>query len=171
MPTAAPAPPRIFTLGPTPQNVDVYLDGQRQFGYDVDHKTIAVPWSGVHVIEFRSPSGCCFVERVEVGPERPLPPDAIIARRLKWRPAHLAVSLEPPSAGARVMLRDPSRGSTATVARPGEEIDIPFLVDDDPSKEIEIDVDAGDAFATERLRVRAGQRLKHVVKLKTGGGN
>ena len=33
------------------------------------------------------PRGCCFVERVEVGPDHPLPPDAIIARRLKWRAA------------------------------------------------------------------------------------
>jgi tRNA A-37 threonylcarbamoyl transferase component Bud32 len=165
---AAVAPPRTFKLGPTPQNVDVYLDGQRQFGYDVDHTTISVPWSGVHVIEFRSTSGCCFVERVEVGPERPLPPDAIIARRLKWRPAHLAIGLEPASASARVMIRDPGRGSAATVARPGEEVDVPFLVDDDPSKEIEISVDTGDSFVTERLRIRAGQRLKHVVKLKAG---
>ena len=28
---------RTFTLGPTPQNVNVYLDDKRQFGYDVDH--------------------------------------------------------------------------------------------------------------------------------------
>src|SRR5262249_32804175 len=29
-----PVPTRTFTLGPTPQNVDVYLDGRRLFGYD-----------------------------------------------------------------------------------------------------------------------------------------
>ena len=120
------------------------------------------------MIEFRSPSGCCFIERVEVGPERPLPFDAIIARRLKWRPAHLAITVDPPNATARVMIRDPGRGSTATVARPGEEVDVPFMSDEDSSKEIEISVDTGDSFATERLRLRAGQRLKHVMKLKTG---
>ncbi len=84
-----PGPSRTFTLGPTPQNVDVYLDGKRQFAYDPDHTTIAVPWNVDHVLELRSPSGCCFVERVEIGPDHPLPADAIIARRLKWRAAHL----------------------------------------------------------------------------------
>jgi eukaryotic-like serine/threonine-protein kinase len=162
------AAPRTFTLGPTPQNVDVYLDGQRQFGYDVDHTKISVPWSGVHVIEFRSPSNCCFPERISVGPEQPLPADSIIARRLKWRPAHLVVTTEPAGATARVLVRDPNRGGATTTARPGEEIDIPFFPEDDSSKEVEISADDGDAFATEHVRVRAGQRLKHVVKLRTG---
>src|SRR6187551_839287 len=40
---AAPVATRTFTLGPTPQNVDVYLDGVRQFSYDIDHTKIAVP--------------------------------------------------------------------------------------------------------------------------------
>jgi hypothetical protein len=160
---------RSFKLGPTPQNVDVYLDGERQFGYDVDHTTISVPWTGVHVIEFKSPGGCCFGERVEVGPERPLPPDDRIARRLKWKPAHLVVTIEPPGIAAKVMVREPDRPAAATTARAGEEVDIPFFTDDDSSKEVEISVDAGDAFASEHLRVRAGQRIKHVIKLKTGG--
>jgi tRNA A-37 threonylcarbamoyl transferase component Bud32 len=159
---------RVFTLGPTPQNVDVYLDGQRQFGYDLDHTSIALSWKTDHVIEFRSPTGCCFVERVEVGPDHPLPSDAIIARRLKWRPAHLLVTVEPPSGAARVLVRDPNRQVTPTAARPGEEIDVPFFADDDASKEIEVAVDTGEAFATERIRVRAGQRSAHVVKLKAG---
>jgi hypothetical protein len=54
-------------------------------------------------------------------------------------------------------------------ARPGEEVDVPFFADDEPSKEMEIAVDTGDAFASERLTVRAGQRLSHVVKLKSAG--
>jgi hypothetical protein len=159
----------VFKLGPTPQNVDVYLDGQRQFGYDVDHTTISVPWAGVHVIEFRSPGGCCFVERIEVGPERPLPPDQIIARRLKWRPARLTLTTDPPDASVRLVVRDPARPAAATTARAGEEVDVPFFADDDSSKEIEVAVDSGDSFTTEKLRVRAGQRLRHVVKAKTGG--
>jgi len=175
-PAAVPAVPplptepvatRTFTLGPTPQNVDVYLDGQRQFGYDVDHTKIAVPWAGVHHIEFRSPSNCCFPERITVGPDQPLPADSIIARRLKWRPAHLVVTTDPAGATTRLLVRDPHRGAT-TAARPGEEIDIPFFADDDSSKEVEISADDGDGFATERVRVRAGQRLKHVVKLRAG---
>ena len=155
-----PVPTRTFTLGPTPQNVDVYLDGQRLFGYDVDHTKISVPWSGVHYVEFRSPSKCCFPERVVVGPEQPLPADSIIARRLKWRPAHLMVTTDPAIASTRVLVRDP--------ARHGAEVDIPFFADDDSSKEIEISADSGDAFASEHLRVRAGQHLKHVVKLRAG---
>ncbi len=159
---------RTFTLGPTPQNVDVYLDGKRQFAYAPDHTTIAVPWTSDHVLELKSPSGCCFVERVEIGPDHPLPSDAIIARRLKWRPAHLLVTTEPAVGAARVLVTDPGRKVAATAGRPGEEIDVPFFADDDSSKEIEISVDAGDAFATEKIRVRAGERLVHVVRLKTG---
>ena len=174
VPAAPPAPAepvatRTFTLGPTPQNVDVYLDGQRLFGYDVDHTKISVPWSGVHIIEFRSPSNCCFPERISVGPEQPLPADSIIARRLKWRPAHLVVTTDPAGATTRMLVRDLSRGGATIAARPGEEIDVPFLSDDDSSKEVEISADDGDAIATERVRVRAGQRLKHVVKLRTAG--
>ena len=67
-----------------------------------------------------------------------------------------------------MMVRDLHRGSATTAARPGEEIDIPFAADDDASKELEISAAAGDAFASERVRVRAGQRLRHVVKLGTG---
>jgi hypothetical protein len=123
----------------------------------------------VHVIEFKSPGGCCFGERVEVGPDRPLPPDDRIARRLKWKPAHLVITIDPPGTAAKVMVREPDRPAAATTARAGEEVDIPFFTDDDSSKEVEISVDAGDAFASEHLRVRAGQRIKHVIKLKTGG--
>ncbi|HTA17905.1 MAG TPA: serine/threonine-protein kinase, partial [Polyangia bacterium] len=158
---------QTFTLGPTPQNVDVYLDGKKQFAYDTDHKTITVPWTEDHVIEFRSPAGCCFVEKIAVGPDEPLPPDQIIARRLKWRPAALQITTEPEVArGARIMVRDPNRRGAGTVARPGEEIAVPFSTEDEGSKEIEIAVDTGDAFTSERLTVRAGQHVAHVVKLK-----
>ena len=77
------------------------------------------------------------------------------------------VTTEPAGATARVLVRDPTRNGATTAARPGEEIDIPFFPDDDSSKEVEISADDGDAFATEHVRVRAGQRLKHVVKLRT----
>jgi eukaryotic-like serine/threonine-protein kinase len=159
---------RTFTLGPTPQNVDVYLDGERQFAYDTDHQSITVPWTGDHVIEFRSRASCCFVERVEIGPDHPLPADGIIARRLKWRPAHLQITTEPKTTeGVRIMVRDPNRGGAATSARAGEEVDVPFFPEDEASKEVEVAVDTGDMFSSERIQVRAGQRLAHVVKLKT----
>jgi hypothetical protein len=66
------------------------------------------------------------------------------------------------------VVSDPNRKVAATAGRPGEEIDVPFFPDDDSSKEIEVSVEAGDAFATEKIRVRAGQRLTHVVRLKAG---
>ncbi|MDB4982224.1 MAG: hypothetical protein JWM82_2976, partial [Myxococcales bacterium] len=160
--------PHTFTLGPTPQNVDVYLDGHKEFAYDTDHKTLTVPWTGNHVIEFRSPAGCCFVEKVEVGPDRPLPPDGVIARRLKWRPALLRIGTDPVATGkgTRILVRDPNRGAAGTLARSGEDVDVPFFADDEGSKEIEISVDTGESFTSERLMVRAGQRQAHVVKLK-----
>ena len=164
----ADAAPRTFTLGPTPQNVDVYLDGKKQFAYDTDHKTLTVPWTEDHIVEFRSPAGCCFVERVEIGPDRPPPPDDIIARRLKWRPAALRITTEPEAArAARIMVRDPNRGGAGTLARAGEDVAVPFFADDEGSKEIEIAIDSGESFTSERLTVRAGQHLSHVVKLKT----
>jgi serine/threonine-protein kinase len=165
-PAAAP-PERVFTLGPTPQNVDVYLDGARQFAYDTDHKTISVPWHGNHVIELRSPAGCCFSEKIEVGPDRPLPPENIIARKLKWKPARVSITTDPAVAEARVVIKDPGQAGSGTLARPGEDIAIPFFPSDERSKEIEVDVDSGESFISERITVRAGQRSSHVIKLKT----
>ena len=43
-----------------------------------------------------------------------------------------------------------------------------FFADDDSVKELELTADDGDAFATEHVRVRAGQHVKHVVKFRTG---
>jgi hypothetical protein len=146
--------------------VDVYLNGEKQFAYDTDHKSITVPWTTNHVIEFRSPAGCCFVEKVEIGPDRPLPPDNIIARRLKWRPAHLLVTTDPELPEARIMIKDPSRGGAGTSAKPGQDVDVPFFATDDPSKEVEVGVDTGETFTSEKVTVRAGQRLSHVIKVK-----
>jgi hypothetical protein len=147
--------------------VVVYLDGKKQFAYDPDHKTQTEPWTEDHLVEFRSPAGCCFVERIEVGPSRPLPPDDIIARRLKWRPAALRITTDPEVARTtRIMVRDPNHGGGGTVTRAGEEVAVPFYGEDEGVKEIEIAIDSGDAFTSERLMVRAGQHLAHVVKLK-----
>ena len=169
----APAPPRppterTFTLGPTPQNVDVYLDGEKKFAYDTDHKTLTVPWTGNHTIELRSPAGCCFSERIEVGPDRPLPPENIIARKLKWKPARLFITHRARRRrGARVMVKDLSARGAGAPARAGEDVSIPFQPSDEHSKEIEVDVDTGDSFTTERFTVRAGEQSSHTMKLKT----
>jgi hypothetical protein len=170
--TPAPSLPRApaeqtFTLGPTPQNVDVYLDGEKKFAYDTDHKTISVPWSGNHTIELRSPAGCCFSERIDVGPDRPLPPDNIIARKLKWKPARLYIALDPPAPGARLVVKDLSSRGPGAPARAGEDVSIPFQPGDEHSKEVEVDVDTGDSFTSERITVRAGEQSSHTIKLKT----
>ena len=78
------------------------------------------------------------------------------------------MTTEPASATARVLVRDLNRKLATTAARPGDEIDVPFFPDDELSKDVEVAVDAGDAFATDRVRVRAGQKLSHVVKLRPG---
>ena len=166
-PTPVPGPPvtRTFSLGPTPQNVDVYLDGERQFSYDTDHRVLGVPWNGNHVVEFRSSSGCCFPERVEIGPDRTMPPDNVIARKLKWKPARLVVTTAPPEPGARVMVRDPSRPDHGVVVEPGEETNIPFAPADEGQKDIEVSVDAAGGLEAERVTVRAGERKSVVVRI------
>ena len=158
---------RTFTLGPTPQNVDVYLDGEKTFAYDTDHTTITVPWTGDHVIELRSPAGCCFGERIEVGPDRPLPPDDIIARRLKWKPAHLVVTTDPPAPGARHGQAIPTARPAATAGARRRGGRHPFFADRRLQQGGRGRRRHGDAFTSEKLTVRAGQRLTHVVKLKT----
>jgi tRNA A-37 threonylcarbamoyl transferase component Bud32 len=158
---------RTFALGPNPQNVDVYLDGERQFAYDTDHRTLTVAWNTGHKIEFRSPSDCCFVERIEIGPDRPLPPDNVIARKLRWKPARLVVTTHPVTADARVMVRDPARPGRGTVVTPGEEANIPFLPTDEAQKEIEVSVDSSLGVFAQRIWVRAGERKAVVVPFKT----
>jgi serine/threonine protein kinase len=161
-----PPPERVFMLGPTPQNVDVYLDGEKKFAYDTDHKSISVPWTGNHTIELRGPAGCCFSERVEVGPDRALPPENIIARKLKWKPARITITTSPPAAKASVVVKDPSSRGAGAPARIGEEVSIPFQPNDEHSKEVEVDVDTGDSFTSERITVRAGEHSSHVIKLR-----
>jgi hypothetical protein len=148
---------RTFTLGPTPQNVDVFLDGERQFAYDTDHRTLTVPWNGVHQVEFRSPAGCCFIERIEVGPDSPYPADGIIARRLKWKPARLVVNVSPRDAQARVMVRDSGGSGRGSVVEPGEEANIPFAAGDEGQKELDVSVDSEHGLVHERVVVRAGE--------------
>jgi len=176
---APPAPPpsapppvetRTFTLGPTPQNVDVYLDGERQFAYDTDHRTLTVSWNASHLVEFRSPSGCCFVERIEIGPDKRVPSENIIARKLKWKPARLTVTTSPADANVRIMVRDPAHPERGTVLRPGEEANIPFTDDDQAQKEVELSVATNSGVNVQRVMVRAGERKTAGISLTGAGG-
>jgi hypothetical protein len=144
----------------------VFLDGQRQFSYDTDHRTLTVPWTENHVIEFRSPAGCCFGERIEVGPDRPLPPDGIVARRLKWKPARLVVTTAPPDPGVRIMVRDTARPGGGSVVESGEETNIPFLPSDEGQKDVEVSVKTASGVETQRVTVRAGETKSVAVDLQ-----
>jgi serine/threonine-protein kinase len=170
-PAGVPGVTRTFTLGPTPQNVDVYLDGERQFAYDTDHRTLTVAWNSSHLIEFRSPSGCCFVERIEIGPDKRVPPENVIARKLKWKPARLVVTTRPAASNVRIMVRDPAHPDRATVVGPGDEANIPFLVDDEGQKEIELSVDSGGTVFADHVTVRAGERKAVEVPLHAGAAS
>ena len=98
-----------------------------------------------------APSNCCFVERVEVGPEQPLPADSIIARRLKWRPAHLVVTTDPPSATTRVLVRDPAPRRRDHRRAPGRGDRHPVLRRRRfAARRSRSPPTAGDAFASER---------------------
>jgi hypothetical protein len=146
--------------------VDVYLDGERQFAYDTDHRNLSVPWNGTHQVEFRSPSGCCFVERVEIGPDKPVPPENVIARKLKWKPARLTVTTQPAAPDVRIMVRDPARPGRGTVIGVAEEANIPFLPSDEAQKEVEVSVDSSGGVVAEKVVVRAGERKSVVIALK-----
>lgn len=160
---ALPFGSKTFSLGPTPQNVDVYLDGTRMFAYGPDHTELVVPWDRTHMVELRSPSGCCFAERVEVGPDRPLPPDGVIARHLKWRPARLVVTLVPPRSDARILLTTPHHEGRRAVVRPGEEATIAFDVEGEATQDVELTVDLNGRVITDRATVRAGEFTTHVI--------
>ena len=74
----------------------MFLDGRLQFRLGPGVKNVLrIPWDGEHVVEMKSP--CCFPTRVPVGPKHPLPPDGLLARQLKPRPATLLVSPPAPA--------------------------------------------------------------------------
>jgi hypothetical protein len=102
-----------------------------------------------------------------VGPDRPLPPDDIIARQLKWKPARLVVTTVPAATKARVMVRDPGHAGRGTVVEPGEEANIPFFSTDEGQKEVDVSVDSATGFVEERVTVRAGERKSVELALGT----
>ena len=127
-----------------------------------------MPWGGNHTIELRSPAGCCFSERIDVGPTGRCRADNIIARKLKWKPARITVLTDPPAPRARVIIRDLHAGGAGTPTRVGDDVSIPFQPSDERSKDVDVDVDTGDAFTSERITIRAGERSSHVIRLKSG---
>ncbi len=63
------------------------------------------------------------------------------------------------------MVKDANARGPGVPVRAGEEVSIPFQPTDEHSKEVEIDVDTGDSFTSERITVRAGEQSSHVIKL------
>ena len=63
------------------------------------------------------------------------------------------------------MVKDPNARGAASRFAPAKTSD-PFQPTDEHSKEVEIDVDTGDSFASERVTVRAGEQSSHVIKIR-----
>jgi hypothetical protein len=100
-----------------------------------------------------------------VGPDRPLPPDNIIARKLKWKPARVMIMTEPAAPRARGLVKDPSTRAGGTPAKVGEDVSVPFQPNDERTKQVEVDVDTGDTFTSARITVHAGEQSSHTIKL------
>ncbi len=64
------------------------------------------------------------------------------------------------------MVKDLNARGPGAPVRAGEDVSIPFQPTDERSKEVEVDVDTGDSFTSERITVRAGEQSSHVIKLK-----
>ena len=71
------------------------------------------------------------------------PPENIIARKLKWKPARLIVTTVPPAPKVRIMVRDPGHPGSGTVVAPGEEVNIPFFPNDEGQKEVDVSIGCG----------------------------
>lgn len=149
-----------FTVGPK-LNMTFQLDDGPENAYGPDHKTVDVPWEGLHHITFRSP--CCKEKVVDVGPaaSKPLTGTQIMA---PFEPniGQLRLQLAQP-ADARIEIRDITETAKPwkpPIAKPNEDIEVPF---DDMStlrRSLQISVYRGDRslVGTKTVEVYAGQK-------------
>ncbi len=166
--SARQAPPlgleEIFTLSPTPQAVEVWVDGVSRGDFDVGRNTVALRLDRVHTIEFKPKSSCCFPATVQVGPQD-RHPDNRIARQLTWKAASLTVKIDPPDPRAVITMSAP-RGSGVPWqygSNPGEEVSVPFDARDQRSKSVEVIVTVGDRIKRENVEVSAGGRFSRSI--------
>jgi serine/threonine-protein kinase len=164
----APAVPvREFRLGPTPKRVEVWLDGAKQFDYDLDHTTIGIPWDGTHVLEFRS--RYCVTVRMTLGPGHPLPNGDQIIAQLQWKDAFLTVKFDPPRPGVRIIITEPESRQKANPLRltpdPGIKMPIRFDPSDESRKTLDVTVTVGEKTLQKSAVVTAGESQTLVVEL------
>jgi hypothetical protein len=131
-----------------PANVSVWLDGVKQFDYDVDHRRLLVRWEGVHVVEFRNDE-CCEKFWTEIGPHKTskfVDGDRIIGV-LARKPGFLTVKMPPVPADALIEVReldDSPRAMKPVPAKNGETVTIPFDATGELRKRVQVSVYLGD---------------------------
>lgn len=164
----SPAPPaasaRTFDLMVIPQRTEVWLDGVRRFTFGPGNTRLRVEdWTREHLLELKSP--CCFPDSMLLGPGR-VPDDLDrIVRRLRPKPAHLTVELEPAPPGASILLETADGGWRAP-ATPGRMVLVPFEDGGEFVRTLRALVFVGESTtpaATSTFEVRAGEDLRHVV--------
>lgn len=163
---AVPAPTVRFTLGPNPLNVEVYLDGTKQFDFGPERHSLDVPWDGTHVVEFRKRGFYTF--KVDVGPSLYRPVNDHITGRLQGLPAPLVVKVMPPGRKAQVLVSAHDGGSDAWqfAALPGQVVRVPFEPGDELRKRLVVTVVPDDAAPQIReITVMPGQPQTLLVEL------
>jgi serine/threonine-protein kinase len=148
-----------LTLGFTPARVEVWMDGKKAFDFGPQQNRIEVPWNGAHRLEFRNDS-CCNRKEVEVGPQLYRPPGDHLFVNLDPKPARLVVALDPPAAGASLLIREINDNKAKpwhARALPGEKIPVPFDAGDEMRKSLEVVVFKGDKTTTNQVTITAGE--------------
>jgi tRNA A-37 threonylcarbamoyl transferase component Bud32 len=148
-----------LSLGASPARVEVWMDGKKAFDFGPQQNHIEIPWNGPHRLEFRNDS-CCNRKEVVVGPQLFRPPGDHLFVNLDPKPARLQVNLEPPAAGASLLIRelnDAKPTAWRARAQPGEKIPVPFDAGDEMRKSLEIMVFRGDQTTTKQVTITAGE--------------
>jgi serine/threonine-protein kinase len=148
-----------LTLGFTPARVEVWMDGKKAFDFGPQQNRIEVPWNNAHRLEFRNDS-CCNRKEVVVGPQLYRPPGDHLFVNLDPKPARLVVAIEPPAAGASLLIREINDNKAKpwhARALPGEKIPVPFDAGDEMRKSLEVVVFKGDKTTTNQVTITAGE--------------
>jgi serine/threonine-protein kinase len=154
-----PIPTITLTLGFSPARVEVWMDGKKSFDFGPQQNRLEIPWNKAHRLEFRNDS-CCNRKEVTVGPQVYRPPGDHLFVNLDPKPARLVVTLEPPSPGATLLIREVNDTKTKlwrAPALPGEKIPVPFDAGDEMRKSLEIVIFKGDKTITNPVTIAAGE--------------
>jgi serine/threonine-protein kinase len=133
---------KTFTLAPTPQFVEVWLDGEKQLTYDVGSNKLPIPWDGRdHLVEFRN--DCCEPLQITVGPTRSQYAGDTLIAQLKPKLAKLRVRLKPPPptpTHIEISEIPEKSGSIHLAGMAGEEFPITFDAKDNFRKVLQVSV-------------------------------